>query len=209
MASELSVIDGIEIAPAEMEGHYERLVTEFYRRFRPGLFGLEGEHGCAAGASLAVTTASYRAVGGFADLATGEDRDIVRRLKAAGHPVRHAGDVRVAASCRLDGRAGGGMAEALRARAGRTDYLIDDALPPAKMLIDGANNDSLGPWPLQVPPHNRLRARDLAPHIALLEVALRTLPPVLTSHIANVASDKTLPSPPCELPRRTDSMTTS
>lgn len=194
MASEMSVLENIEIAPAEMEGRYERLVTEFYRRLRPGPFGLEGDHGCAAGASLAITIKSYCAIGGFADLATGEDRDIVRRLKSAGCAVRHAGDVRVAASCRLDGRAEGGMAEALRARAGHTDYLIDNALPPAKMLIDAAKTDSLGPWPLQVARQDRLRARDLAPHIALMESALRALPPVVTSLIADFASDTPSPS---------------
>ena len=175
MESELAVLAGIEIAPAEMEGRYERLVSDFYRQFMPGPFGLEGEHGCAAGASLAINVAAYHAIGGFADLATGEDRDLIRRLKAAKHPVRHAGDVAVAASCRLEGRADGGMAEALRVRAARTDYLIDDGLPPAQMLIDAAYSNSLGPWPLRVAPLDRLRAQDLKLHIALLEVALGKL----------------------------------
>ncbi len=189
MASELSVLDGIDIAPAEMEGRYERLVTDFYRRFMPGPFGLDGAHGCAAGASLAMTVAAYSGIGGFADLATGEDRDIVRRLKAAGYAVRHAGDVRVAASCRLKGRAAGGMAEALRVRADRADYLIDDALPPAQMLIDAANNNSLGPWPLQVAARHRLRARDLHPHIALLEAALSAPPLALLGQVAPLVGD--------------------
>jgi hypothetical protein len=94
-------------------------------------------------------------------------------LKYAGFGVLHAGDVRVAASCRLEGRAKGGMAGALRARAERADYLIDEALPPARSLIDAAIRGDLGPWPLQVAPHERLRARELAPHLALLEEALR------------------------------------
>ncbi len=173
MSDELFVLQDMELSPAEMEGRYEALVIAYYRLMRFGPCGLTGDHGHAAGASLCVRTTAYRAVGGFADVLTGEDRDLVRRLKAAGHGVLHAGDVRVAASCRLDGRAQGGMSEALRARAERTDYFIDDALPPARHLIDAALQGTLGPWPLQVAPQDRLRARDLAPQIALLEAALR------------------------------------
>ncbi|MFZ3583631.1 glycosyltransferase [Loktanella sp. DJP18] len=172
IADELSVLDGIDVTPAEMEGRYARLVLDFYRRSRCGPRWLAGDHGDAAGASLAMTVAACKAVGGFAELATGEDRDLVRRLKAGGHAVLHAGDVRVTASCRLDGRARDGMAAALRARADRTDYLIDDALPPARHLIEAARRGTLEPWPLQVAPQDRLRARDLAPHIARLERAL-------------------------------------
>jgi GT2 family glycosyltransferase len=175
MESELSVLNGMEVESAEMEGRYEKLVMDFYRLFRPGPWGLEGDHGAAAGASLAVRADAYRAIGGFRDLAIGEDRDLVRRLKDAGFGVLHAGDVRVAASCRLEGRAKGGMAGALRARAERSDYVIDEALPPARTLVDAAFRGELGPWPLQVAPQDRLRARDLAPHIVLLEEALRTL----------------------------------
>lgn len=175
MADELSVLDDIDVPPAEMEGRYAELVMAFYRRSLCGPRWLAGDHGDAAGASLAMTVAACKSVGGFADLATGEDRDLVRRLKAGGHAVLHAADVRVTASCRLDGRARDGMAAALRARADRTDYLIDDALPPARHLIESARRGTLGPWPLQVAPGDRLRARDLAPQIAMLESALVTL----------------------------------
>lgn len=175
MGNELSVLSDIEILPAEMEGRYEKLVIDYYRHFRPDPCGLNGDHGCAAGASLAVHVWAYRAVSGFADLATGEDRDLVRRLKASGIGMLHAGDVCVAASCRLDGRAGGGMSEALRARAARTDYLIDDALPPAQALIDAAANGTLGPWPLQVAPPDRLHARELAPQIVHLDESLQAV----------------------------------
>ncbi|MCF7700759.1 glycosyltransferase [Loktanella sp. M215] len=175
MAEELFVLEDMDVSLAEMEGLYEALVTAFYRLHRPGPLGLDGDHGHAAGASLAVHRTVYQAVGGFADLVTGEDRDLVRRLKATGHDVFHAGDVIVRASCRLDGRAQDGMSAALRARADQTDYLIDDALPPAQNLIAAVDRGMLGPWPLLVAPQNRLRARDLAPHIAILEEAMRNL----------------------------------
>ena len=167
----------IETGPAEMEGRYERLVTAFYRHACPGPLGLEGDHSGTAGASLGVRISAYNAIGGFSDRATGEDRDLVRRLKEAGYGVRHAGDVTVGASCRLVGRASGGMAAALRARVDHRDYLIDDALPPSQVLIDAAARNELGPWPLQVAPADRLRARDLAPHIVRLEKALQALAP--------------------------------
>ena len=172
MPDELGVLRDIDIRLAELEGRYDALVNAYYRMMRPGPCGLTGDHGHAAGASLSVRAGAYRDVGGFADLTTGEDRDLIRRLKAAGHPVLHAGDVTVSASCRLDGRAQCGMSDALRARALRMDYLIDDGLPPAQHLIDAAENGNLGPWPLQVAPQDRLRARDLAPEIARLEAAL-------------------------------------
>ena len=131
-----------------------------------------GDHGHAAGASLSVRTEAYRSVGGFAEVPTGEDRDLVRRLKHVGHAVLHAGDVSVTASCRLDGRARDGTSDALRAKAAWTYYLIDDGLPLAGHLIDAARDGSLGSWPLLVALEERLRAHALAPQIALLEAAL-------------------------------------
>ena len=196
MKSELSVLDDMDISSAEMEGHYETLVQSFYRKMRPGLCGLEGDHGGAAGASLALRADAYRAIGGFDDMPTGEDRDLVRRLKTSGFGVRHAGDVRVAASCRLDGRATGGMSDALRARVQHTDYLIDEALPPANMLIDAAMRGDLGPWPPHVAPHHRLRARDLAPHIARLEAALSALVSPSSQDLASAHQHVAPPSLP-------------
>lgn len=172
MPAEVFVMRDIDVRLAEMEARYEQLVLTIYRRCHQGSGGLDGDHGGAAGASLAVSKAAYVAVGGFADLPTGEDRDLVRRLKGTGHVVWRADDVRVAASCRLDGRTPAGMAQALRARAERTDYLIDDSLPPAHSLIAEAVEGRLGPWPLQVRAEDRLHARDLAPHIAKLEQML-------------------------------------
>jgi glycosyltransferase involved in cell wall biosynthesis len=174
-ADEIAVLANIDPRPAEMEAAYERLVTTIYRHFCPGPCGLAGDHWGAAGASLAVRPAAYRAIGGFAEMATGEDRDLVRRLKQAGFGVWHAGDVQVSASCRLDGRASGGMAQALRARVEHRDYLIDDSLPSASRLLADAFAGRLGPWPLQVGPKNRLKARELGPEIARLEQALRML----------------------------------
>ena len=77
----------------------------------------QASHEQTPGASLAFTPATYRAVGGFDPLPTHEDRAIITRLKVLGLPVVHARDVTVQASCRMQGRAPGGMAAALKARS--------------------------------------------------------------------------------------------
>lgn len=80
------------------------------------LTGKEG-HEQTPGASLAFRPAAYAKAGGFDQMPTHEDRAIILRFKELGLPVVHSKDVNVYASCRLEGRAPGGMAAALRERA--------------------------------------------------------------------------------------------
>ena len=74
-------------------------------------------HEQTPGASLAFTPAAYAAADGFDSMPTHEDRAIILRMKAQGLPVVHCREVTVRASCRLEGRAPGGMAAALLARS--------------------------------------------------------------------------------------------
>lgn len=85
-------------------------------RLEARLTGRAG-HEQTPGASLAFTPAAYAAAGGFVPMPTHEDRAIILRMKSLGLPVLHARDVTVRASCRLEGRAPGGMAAALRDRS--------------------------------------------------------------------------------------------
>ncbi|MGZ4252394.1 MAG: glucosyl-3-phosphoglycerate synthase [Solirubrobacteraceae bacterium] len=62
-----------------------------------------------AGASLAVTAAVYRKVGGLEPLASLEDAAFEARLREHRIPVRRPGDVRVRTSARLHGRARRGL----------------------------------------------------------------------------------------------------
>ena len=78
-------------------------------------------HEQTPGASLAFAPCAYAAAGGFDPMPTHEDRAIILRLKSLGLPVVHAREVTVYASCRLEGRAPGGMAAALRERAADPD----------------------------------------------------------------------------------------
>lgn len=71
-------------------------------------------HGDHTGASLAITTALYRACGGVPLLRTGEDRALVNAALALGGRLSHPADVFTRVSPRRDGRAEGGMALAMR-----------------------------------------------------------------------------------------------
>ncbi len=142
---------------AALEDRFLELKAELERR----IIG-HASHQQTPGASLAFARTAYLAAGGFDPLPSGEDRAIVLRLKAGGHRIVHSRDVKVWASCRLSGRAPGGMAVALRQRAedpraplcpdiGRSDVasvaVILEALGPlhtpadlprAIRLLDGA-----------------------------------------------------------------------
>ncbi len=65
------------------------------------------------GANFGIDAATYLEAGGFADLPTGEDRDLFERTVALGAVIRHDPQVRVATSCRRVARAPRGFAHAL------------------------------------------------------------------------------------------------
>lgn len=176
MAAKSAIFQRMDMTLATHEGRYRRLVQQLYARFAPGCADLLDSHGEAAGASLALRRSAWLALGGFDPVTSGEDRQLVRRARQAGLKVRHAGDVVVQASCRLDGRARGGMAQALKDRLDRDDYRVDDCLPDAEWLVRNAAAGTLGPWPPCVPDRARLRAGDLPRHIAILDGFLTTSP---------------------------------
>jgi glucosyl-3-phosphoglycerate synthase len=69
----------------------------------------EAAHHHFAGASLGVTAATYREVGGIEPLAALEDAGFAARLAAHNIPILRASDVRVATSPRRDGRVARGL----------------------------------------------------------------------------------------------------
>lgn len=159
--NEAGILDGMDRVLATNEGKYRKLVQQFYAQHAKGCDDIAGTHGEAAGASLAFRIKAYRTVGGFDPIKCGEDRCIVRALRLSGHSVRHADDVVVRASCRLTGRATGGMSDALKARITGIEYLIDDCLPAATWLVRNAAANTLGVWPPLVPLADRVHVRDL------------------------------------------------
>ena len=72
----------------------------------------DGQHPHVHGANLGFRADAYLAVGGWADLATGEDHDLWRRLRAR-HPVISSSDSFVNTSSRRAGRAPAGFANDL------------------------------------------------------------------------------------------------
>jgi hypothetical protein len=72
-------------------------------------------HSDHTGASLAIRGDTYTTIGGMPALPFREDIGLVSKAIAAGYRLRHSLDVRVGVSARLDGRARGGMADALKA----------------------------------------------------------------------------------------------
>ena len=88
-----------------------------------------------SGASIAVTVAAYRKAGGMVPLPTGEDRGFLRSLRLVDAKVRHAPEVRVTVSGRLQGRASGGMAETIARRMIRQDEMLDADLEPAATCL--------------------------------------------------------------------------
>jgi glycosyltransferase involved in cell wall biosynthesis len=88
-------------------------------------------HTEAAGASLAVTPATFRRGGGIPALASGEDRAFVRALARIDARIRHDPSVVVSVSARTIGRAPGGMADTIRRRMQRQDEFTDEQVEPA------------------------------------------------------------------------------
>ncbi|MFD6161311.1 glycosyltransferase [Nocardia sp. NPDC060256] len=73
-----------------------------------------GAHGHVHGANLGFRADTYWRVGGFRQLRTGEDVDLVSRMTAAGASIEWAEDVLVTTSARRVGRAPQGFAAHLR-----------------------------------------------------------------------------------------------
>ena len=93
---------------------YRRATRELEHLLDPDPSNHWPHHGVSGGASLALTRATLDAVGGVPLVSCGEDRALAALLRGRGECVRYADDVSVSVSCRLHGRARGGMADTLR-----------------------------------------------------------------------------------------------
>ncbi|PYD82467.1 glycosyl transferase [Komagataeibacter oboediens] len=88
-----------------------------------------------SGASIAVRVAAWRRAGGIPALPLGEDRGFIRALRQVDATIRHAPDVMVSVSGRIDGRARGGMADTMARRMVRQDEMLDDSLEPPRTCL--------------------------------------------------------------------------
>jgi glycosyltransferase involved in cell wall biosynthesis len=127
-APEIVSLGSAFLTRGRLEDRYLRLVAEIYALCDPRRHDPWPNHRVSSGASLAVTLAAYDAVGGMPDKALGEDTAFTALLDEGGFRVRHALDVSVLTSCRLDGRARGGAADTMRHRRDVPDAPCDDEL---------------------------------------------------------------------------------
>ena len=124
--------DMLEIGALEWE--YLSLVAKAADRFDPRPHNPLPGHVQRCGANLAITAAMLRRVGGVPPIPTGEDRALFAAVERLDGQVRQDMRSHVVASARTRGRASGGMADAIAARA-RADYLCDPQLEPARALV--------------------------------------------------------------------------
>lgn len=121
-------------ARGRLEGAYEALLTELATAIDPRADDPWPCHWTASGATLGVRLSTYRRVGGMPAVPVGEDRAFMERLLAADARVRHAPDIVVITSGRLDGRAPGGAADTMKLRCEAPDSPCDprlESLPAA------------------------------------------------------------------------------
>ncbi|MFN0263977.1 glycosyltransferase [Tepidamorphus sp. 3E244] len=194
------------ILPAEiansgsLEGEYMALTIAARCLLDPVPWDPEPTHLNAAGASLALRLSHYEALGGFADLRCGEDRALADLAERCGFRVRHSARVQVTTTCRLDGRAPGGMADALSSRIKDANPLVDELLEPAAQTIlrnrlrgdlrqRMAHRDFTRTWATVEAGRadlrrTRMRLSDLRRELPLLATALGAQPPLPERQIA-------------------------
>ncbi|WP_246154367.1 glycosyltransferase [Methylobacterium oryzihabitans] len=134
-------------ARGRLEGAYEVLLDELAARLDPLPHDPWPNHATASGATLAVRLDAYRAAGGLPALPVGEDRAFVAALLARDARLRHAPEITVVTSGRLDGRAPGGAAETMRRRCEDPASPCDPRLePPWRALLRLAVRRRLRRW---------------------------------------------------------------
>jgi len=134
-----AIIDPVEatLIPAHLHADDARecrliaLLDEFAWVLDPEAYDPPPRHTEASGASLAVSVEAFRRVGGIPAIAAGEDREFVRALWMMDARVRHDPAIKVVVSGRIEGRAPGGMADAIRRRMVQQDEFTDELVEPA------------------------------------------------------------------------------
>ena len=118
-----------------LEGLYRQAARMLIHRLDPDPDNAWPHHNQVSGASLAISKQVHDAVGGVPNVPLAEDRALARLVLMHDYRLCYCSGARVVTSCRMDGRAQGGMAEALRIRAGDDDYLVDEFLEPAHLVL--------------------------------------------------------------------------
>lgn len=134
--AKIDPVDAQQI-PFELHDDDERetfllsILDEITALMNPDPFDPWPRHQEQSGASIAVRCDVLHLAGGPPHVATCEDRALIERLRQVDARIRHAPDITVQVSGRLEGRATGGMAETIKRRMVRQDALTDPKLEPA------------------------------------------------------------------------------
>lgn len=115
-------------ARGRLEAEYEMLLMEICARLDPEPGNPWPCHWSKSGATLAARWSVYRQVGGVPDMPQGEDRAFIDAVRARDLIVRHAPEIEVVTSGRLDGRASGGVADTMKLRCDVPDSPCDERL---------------------------------------------------------------------------------
>lgn len=117
------------------ECRYAALLDELAAAIDPDPADPLPRHDEHSGASIAVTVDALRRAGGVPNLPVGEDRALINNLRQIDARVRHAPNVQVIVSGRIEGRAKGGMADTIRRRLVCPDMFLDDRLEGARQAV--------------------------------------------------------------------------
>ena len=176
-----------------LEGDYMALTIALKGAIDPVPHDPDPPHMSEPGASLAFRMPLYNDVGGFPALPSGEDRAFAGCADLRGWRVRHSARPRVQTSCRLDGRAPGGMAEALRSRIHAPDPVLDWLLEPAEATVARARLRSelreLSARP-DIPPEALSAARLHLAGMPRMRMRLSDIPRELPRLAAALASER-------------------
>lgn len=117
-----------------LEWEYLALIGKAEAIFDPRPHDPAPRHIQQCGANLGITAEMLHRIGGVPAIAIGEDRALFAAVESIDGRVRHAVEPHVTASARVDGRAVGGMANALSARTSK-DYRCDAQFVGADHLV--------------------------------------------------------------------------
>ena len=117
-----------------LEWEYQQLAAEMVARVDPEPHDPWPRHNQNCGASAAITASAYRRIGGLPPKAVGEDRALFEMVRRIDGKIRHSLDVQVVTSARMDGRALGGLSDAIRLR-GEPDHACDEMLEVAMVAL--------------------------------------------------------------------------
>ena len=110
---------------------YGRLLDEIASIVLPDPADPWPRHREESGASIAMSVAMFRRIGGLPSRPSGEDRALIALLRSLDALVRHDPHISVTVSGRIEGRARDGMADTIRRRIAQQDEFVDDSIEPA------------------------------------------------------------------------------